>query len=89
MALTPAEMERLEAMSLEEVVSYLEELDDAYYAAVPPCEELAKLYGDPSGTRLYRRFRDLHQEWQRRYLCEHGIDVWDMNDETHHFSVRM
>jgi len=37
---------------------------------------------------LYRRFRDLYLEWQQRYIFEHGLDVWDMNDETHHFSVR-
>lgn len=88
LSLTPEEIERLEAMSLEEILSYLEGLDDRYYAALPSCEELAVLYGDPDGTRLYRRFRDLYLEWQQRYLAEHNLNIWDMNDETHHFSVR-
>lgn len=88
LALTPEEIDRLESMSLEEILAYLEELDDRYYAALPSCEELAARYGDPSGTRLYRRFRDLYLEWQQRYFEDHPGDVWDMNDETHHFSVR-
>lgn len=88
LALTPEEIDQLESMSLEDILSYLEDLDDTYYAAIPSCDELAALYGNPSGTRLYRRFRDLYLEWQQRYLAEHGIDIWDMNDETHHFSVR-
>ena len=89
LALTPEQITRLESMSLEEILDYLEELDDRYYASIPPVEELAALYGDPSGTRLYRRFRDLYLEWQQKYIAEHGLDVWDMNDETHHFSVRV
>ena len=88
LALTPGEMECLESMSLEEILAYLEDLDDRYYAVLPSCKELAARYGDPTGTRLYRRFRDLHLEWQQRYLAEHDLKIWDMNDESHHFSVR-
>lgn len=88
LALTPGEIDRLESMRLEEILAYLEDLDDRYYAAIPSCEELAERYGDPAGTRLYRRFRDLHLEWQQRYLAEHNLKIWDMNDESHHFSVR-
>lgn len=88
LALTPGEIDRLESMSLEEILTYLEELDDRYYATIPSCEELAARYGDPSGKRLYRRFRDLYLEWQQRYLKDHPGNIWDMNDETHHFSVR-
>ena len=89
LALTPEEIDQLESMSLEEILAYLEDLDDRYYTAIPSCEELAALYGDPAGTRLYRRFRDLHLEWQQRYLVEHDLKIWDMNDESHHFSVRV
>ncbi len=88
LALTPVEIDRFESMTLEEILDFLEKLDDQYYASIPSAEELAALYGDRSGTRLYRRFRDLHLEWQQRYLMEHNLDIWDMNDETHHFSVR-
>ena len=89
LSLKPENIAQLESMSLEEIMDELERLDDRYYAAIPPVEELAARYGDPSGKRLYRRFRDLYLEWQQRYLAESGIDVWDMNDETHHFSVRI
>lgn len=88
LALTPGEIDRLETMSLEEIIACLEDLDDRYYAALPSCEELAALYGNPNGTRLYRRFRDLYLEWQQRYIAEHNLNIWNMNDETHHFSVR-
>ena len=77
-----------EPMSLEEILAYLEDLDNRYYAAIPSCEKLAALYGDPAGIRLYRRFRDLHLAWQKRYIADHNSNIWDMNDETHHFSVR-
>ena len=88
LALSPGEIDRLEAMSLEEILGELEELDDRYYSMIPCDEDLAIRYGDPHGKRLYRRFRDLQLEWQRRYLDENCLDIWDMNDESHHFSVR-
>ncbi len=88
LSLTPENMEQLEAMSLEEILTYLEELDDRYYNTIPSGKDLAGLYGDKDGKRLYRRLRDLQMDWQHRYLEEHPIEVWDMNDETHHFSVR-
>lgn len=89
LALTPEQLAWLETMKLEEILDYLEELDDQYYRSIPSVEELADRYGNPSGTRLYRRFRDLHLEWQQKYISEHGFELWDMNDETHHFSVRV
>ena len=88
LSLTPDNIEQLEAMTLEEILTYLEILDDQYYEVLPSGEDLAGLYGNKDGTRLYRRLRDLQMEWQHRYLEEHHIEVWDMNDETHHFSVR-
>lgn len=88
LSLTPANIEKLESMTLEEILTFLEELDARYYAALPAPEELATLYGNKAGTRLYRRLRDLQMEWQHRYLEDNNIKVWDMNDETHHFSVR-
>lgn len=89
LALKPENIEQLESMSLEEILAYLEDLDDRYYNAIPPVEELAARYGRKEGKRLYRRFRDLHLEWQQRFLADSGAELWDMNDETHHFSVRV
>lgn len=89
LALTPEQMASFETMTLDDILDYLEDLDDRYYALIPSVEELAKCYGDRLGTRLFRRFRDLYLEWQQRYILEHDLNLLDMNDETHHFSVRM
>ena len=89
LVLRPDNIDLLEQMSLAEIIKYLESLDDQYYAAIPSTVELMELYGNKDGTRLYRRFRDLHLEWQRKFLSESGRRIWDMNDETHHFSVRV
>ncbi len=89
LSLTPDNIDQLEEMSIQEIIQYLEKLDDQYYAAIPSAEELAKRYGNIDGKKLYRRFRDLHLEWQQKFLAESGLDIWDMNDETHHFSVRL
>lgn len=88
LSLKPDNIEALEKMSVREIIRYLEELDDRYYAHLPSTSELAARYGRKDGNRLYRRARDLHLEWQRRFLEDSGADIWDMNDETHHFSVR-
>ncbi len=87
LSLTPENFERYSGMSAEEIVGELESLDDTFYAAVPPIAELAKLYGDPSGDRLFR-YRDLALLWTKRYVRENGLTLHDMTDECGHFSVR-
>lgn len=87
LSLTPENFERYSVMSAEEIIGELEALDDTFYAAVPPAAELAKLYGDPSGDRLYR-YRDLVLLWTKRYVNENNIKLHDMTDERGHFSVR-
>lgn len=86
LCLTPDNIERLEAMTAEEIVAYLECLDDVYYSAVPSMAELAQMYGDGTSDRLFR-IRDLYLKWQQMYLREHGTEIYDMNEESHHFSV--
>lgn len=88
LSLKPDNIDQLEQMSAAEILRYLEQLDDCYYAAVPSAAELAQRYGRENGDRLYRRYRDLHLEWQQRFLNDADADIWDMNDETHHFSIR-
>lgn len=88
LSLKPDNIQWLESLAAEEIISYLEEMDDNYYGAIPPVEELAVRYGNRNGKRMYRRFRDLYLEWQQRFLEDTGARIWDMNDETHHFSVR-
>ncbi len=80
-------IEMLEGMSCDEIVSYVEGLDDAYYAAIPDINALAALYGDPAGEKLYR-LRDLFWMWQRRWIREHGLQLHDVTDERQCSTVR-
>ncbi len=73
-------------MSADEILSYLEALDDRYIALMPSLSELALRYGNPANQQLYR-LRDLALEWQQRFIAESGNTIYDMHDETHHFSV--
>lgn len=87
LSLTPDNFERYNVMSAEEIIGELEMLDDSFYAVIPPAAELAKLYGNPSGDRLFR-YRDLVLLWTKRYVHENGLKLHDMTDERGHFSVR-
>ena len=71
---------RYEAMTPDEIVAEVEALDDAYYAAYPSFYELAGLYGDMEGGKLYRQ-RDLFYRYRRIYSEEHGINPYDITDE--------
>lgn len=88
LVLDPKNIETLEQMRAIDIVKKLEALDDRYYDIIPTAQQLAVLYGDQNGMRMYRRFRDLYLEWQQQYIRQYGNELWDMNDETHHFSVR-
>lgn len=85
--LRPDNVEFFESLSFAETISYLEKLDDAYYAAIPTVEELAKLYGILDGDRYYSA-RDLYLSYQRRYIADRGIEIYDLNDERQCFSRR-
>ncbi len=80
-------IEQFERMTCEEMVRYVEQLDDAYYAAIPGINELAAMYGDPTNERLYRP-RDLFWMWQRRYIREHGLKLYDVTDERYCCTIR-
>lgn len=80
-------IEQFERMTCGEIVRYVEALDDAYYAAIPGINELAELYGDRTNERLYRP-RDLFWMWQRRYIREHGLKLYDVTDERYCCTVR-
>lgn len=87
MTLTPENIDFFERLSFEETIAYLEKLDDDYYAAIPPVEELAHIYGDPNGDRYYSA-RDLYLSYQRRYIADHCVHIYDINDERQCFSRR-
>ena len=87
LSLSPENIDRYENTSAHDMIRELEALDDAFYAAVPPAAELAGLYGDPAGDKLFR-YRDLVLLWTEMYVREHHITLHDMTDERGHFSVR-
>jgi len=88
LVLTPDNIEKYEKMPAAAIVSELEEMDGAFYRAIPGPEELARLVGKPENRQIFR-FRDLYLEWQKRYMAQTGLKIYDMNDERHSFSVRM
>lgn len=85
--LTAENVEFFETLPFDETISHLEKLDDEYYAVIPTVEELAKRYGNPSGDRYYSA-RDLYLYYQRRYIADNKIEVYDINDERQCFSRR-
>ena len=86
--LTPDNIEIFETKGFAETIKYLERLDDDYYQKIPSFPELIKRYGNPSGNFLYSS-RDLYLCYQHRYIQEHQLDIYDINDERQCFSRRI
>lgn len=86
--LTNENLPKLERMGFAGAMEYLEGLDDAYHRAVPDFETLLRLYGDPEGRALYS-MRDLHQHYQRRYIADHALELYDIHDERQCFVRRI
>ena len=85
--LTPENVEFFEGLSFAETIAYLEKLDDDYYNTIPTVAELAEIYGDPNGDCYYSA-RDLYLHYQQRYIADHNIEIYDINDERQCFSRR-
>ena len=83
----PQDIDVLEKMSLSQIISFLEEKDNAFLIRMPSMQELSRLYGDSKNQQLFR-LRDLHLLWQQMYLRDHP-DLYDMHDESHHFSIHL
>ena len=86
LVLRPGDMAKLNAMSASEMLSELETMDDRYLREMPSARELAELYGSPDNLQMFR-LRDLLLKWQQQYIAIQGGTLYDMHDETHHFSV--
>ena len=69
--------ERSDALS---VVKEIETLDEAYYSAFPSFGELAKKYGDPEGSNIYR-IRDLYYHYRLLFAADHRLNIYDVTDE--------
>lgn len=87
LSLTEETLECCERTPFSDVIAKLEALDERYYAAVPSFEALKARYGDPHGQKFYRR-RDLFHLWQKRFLSENNLSVYDVTDERQSGSRR-
>ena len=88
LTLTRENIERFEKMDFADTIVYLESLDDEYYSRIPSFSELIKVYGDPNGSKLYSA-RDLYMAYQRRFIRDRKLNVYDINDERQCFSRRI
>ncbi len=88
LVLTPDNLPHFEQMSAAEIIDELEALDDEYIKQVPSVRELAERFGRKDSDQLYR-LRDLSLRWQQEYIVATGNLIYDMHDETHHFSVHL
>lgn len=86
-SLTPENIDLLEKQPFEETIAAIEALDDDYHAALPELDRLCKICGDPQSELLYNA-RDLIQHWQRQYIRENALDLYDIHDERQHFIRR-
>lgn len=87
LSLTEENIQRLENMDPNDIILELEAMDNLFYERLPDMNTLAREYGKPENTQLFR-FRDLYLQWQKRYLADHPIHP-DMTDERNSFSVRI
>ncbi len=87
LSLTPNNIGKLESLGFEAVIAQLEALDDAYYQALPSFPEMLARCGNPEGKAYYSK-RDLFQHYQKRYIQEHGLRLYDVTDERQSGSRR-
>lgn len=87
LTLTRENIGHFEQLPFDEAIKYLEHLDDTYYDAIPDFNELVRGYGNPVGEKFYSQ-RDLYLTYQRRYIADHHLSLYDINDERQCFSRR-
>ena len=88
LVLNPDNIDYFENKNAIDILTELEAMDDNFIEKIPSVSELAKQFGRPENQQLYR-FRDLLFRWRQEYLKECGIGLYDMQEETHHFSIHM
>lgn len=86
-SLTPENIKEYREMGFEALIAHVEKLDDAFYNSTPSFMELAEKYGNPSSTLLYSQ-RDMYNHFQRLYINDHGLDIYDVTDERYSGSRR-
>ena len=78
-------IEFFEHNSLDETIAYVEGLDDDYYRRIPSLPELAERYGDADSPLFYRQ-RDLELKYEKQFIQDYNLSLYDIHDETHCFT---
>lgn len=86
--LTPDNIAFFEQTDFASTIEWLEDMDDTYYRTVPGLRRMMQLYGDPKGRKMYS-LRDLYMHYQKRFIAEQNISIYDVNDESQCFSRRI
>ena len=86
--LTPDNIEMFETMDFADTTAYLEKLDEEYYRQILCFSELIEVYGNSIGNRMYSS-RDLYLNFQQKYIQDHQIKIYDVNDGRQCFSRRI
>ncbi len=87
LSLTPGNIAFFENLPYADAITYLEKLDDDYYRTMPTLEKLAQRYGDPDSKKIFDQ-RDLYLYYQSKYIRDHQLKLYDINDERQCFSRR-
>lgn len=87
LSLTPHNIDELETLSFEDVISMLEEQDNKFYSLIPSFNELLVKYSDKNDNRLYSK-KDLYAIYRARYIKEKNLKISDINDERYSGSIR-
>jgi len=86
-SLRPDNIEDYEKQSAMSIIREIEALDELYYSSFPSFQELARIYGNPNGEKMYR-IRDLYYYYRTQYAQDHDIQVYDVTDERQSGSRR-
>lgn len=78
-------IEFFEHNSLDETIAYVEGLDDDYYRRIPSLPELAERYCDADSPLFYRQ-RDLELKYEKQFIQDYNLSLYDIHDETHCFT---
>jgi hypothetical protein len=71
--LDDANIDKVESMSCEAIITDLTQRTKAAYASVPSREELCEKYGDKTNEKVYMFMWDMECKWMDRYLRDNPV----------------
>ncbi len=86
LSLTQENIALFEDMPFDSIIAYLEKLDDDYYSVFPNIKILVNCYY--SGSDRFFSKRDLIYKYQKTYMADNSIQIYDVTDERQSGSRR-